>query len=163
MFPIRRAYNLTSTKLLHTRNAASLPLPTTWGFISMAPSKDKATKKWAPGDFMSAFQHPKGSCRKDKEWFFTRACNDRTNGNGFKERRFRIAVRKKFFTHRMMRHCPENLWMPHFWRYSRSGGMGLWDIWSSIWQLCLWQGCWNKMVFKAPSNPRHLVILWFYY
>jgi len=37
---------------------------------------------------------------------FVRACNDRTRGNGFKlkEGRFRLDIRKKFFTVNMMRH-----------------------------------------------------------
>jgi len=41
----------------------------------------------------------KGGYKKDGERLFTKACIDRTRGNGFKlkEGRFRLVVRKKFF------------------------------------------------------------------
>ena len=53
-----------------------------------------------------AFQYLKGADRKAGERLFIRACSDRTRGNGFKleEGRFRLDIRKKFFTVRMVRY-----------------------------------------------------------
>jgi len=52
------------------------------------------------GDLIVACQCLEGSYEKDGERLFTRACSDRTRSNGFKlrEGRFRLDVRKKFFT-----------------------------------------------------------------
>ena len=46
-----------------------------------------------------AFQYLKGPYRKDGDRLFSRACCDRTRGNGFKlkEGRFALDTRKKFF------------------------------------------------------------------
>jgi len=48
----------------------------------------------------------KGAYRKTGEGLFTRACSDRTRGNGFKlkEGTFGVDIRKAFFTTRMVRH-----------------------------------------------------------
>ncbi|KAK4828547.1 hypothetical protein QYF61_027516 [Mycteria americana] len=47
-----------------------------------------------------------GGYKKAGEGFFTRACSDRTRGNGFKlkEGRFRLDIRKEFFTMKVVSH-----------------------------------------------------------
>ena len=66
---------------------------------------------------IAAFQYLKGTYKQEGSQFLTRVDNDRTRGNGLKlkEGRFRLDVRGKFFTMRVVRcwnSCPERLWMP---------------------------------------------------
>ena len=58
------------------------------------------------GDLIADFQYQKGAYRKDGENIFSRACCDRARSNGFKlrEGRFRLDIRKKFFTVRVVKH-----------------------------------------------------------
>jgi len=58
------------------------------------------------GDLIAAFQYLKEAYRKDGENIFIRVCYDRTRSNGFKlrEGRFRLDIRKEFFTVRVVKH-----------------------------------------------------------
>ena len=53
-----------------------------------------------------AFRYLKGSSKKEGDKLFSRVCCDKTNGKGFKlkEGRFRLDIRKKSFTVRVVRH-----------------------------------------------------------
>jgi len=57
------------------------------------------------GDLRAAFQYFKGTSKKDGDRPFSRACTDRTRGDGFKlkEGRFRLDIRKKLFTVRVVK------------------------------------------------------------
>ena len=63
-------------------------------------------KRRLRGDLIAAFQYLKGAYRKDGEGLFIRECRDRMRGNDFKlkEGRFRLDIRKKCFTVRLVRH-----------------------------------------------------------
>ena len=53
-----------------------------------------------------AFQYVKGAYKQEGERLFMRVDSDRTRGNGFKLRqgRFRLDIRRKFFTQRLVTH-----------------------------------------------------------
>jgi len=57
-------------------------------------------------DLTAAFQYLKRGYKKAGEGLIARACSDRTRGNGFKlkEGRFRLDIKKKFFTMSVVRH-----------------------------------------------------------
>ena len=57
-------------------------------------------------DLIVAFQYLKGAYKQEGEQLFTRVDSDRTRGNGFKLRqgRFRLDMRRKFFTQKAVKH-----------------------------------------------------------
>ncbi|KFQ65772.1 hypothetical protein N334_04381, partial [Pelecanus crispus] len=63
-------------------------------------------KRRLRGDLIATFQYLKGAYRKDGENLFNKACCDRTRNNGFKlkKNRFRLDIRKKFFTVWVVKH-----------------------------------------------------------
>ncbi|KFQ49541.1 hypothetical protein N334_04445, partial [Pelecanus crispus] len=63
-------------------------------------------KRRLQGDLIAACQYLKGAYRKDGENLFSKACCDRTKNNEFKlkKNRFRLDIRKKFFTMRVVKH-----------------------------------------------------------
>ena len=63
-------------------------------------------KRRLRGDLIASFQDLKGAYKKDGDRVFSRACCDRTRGDGFKleEGRFRLAIRKTFFALRVVEH-----------------------------------------------------------
>jgi len=57
------------------------------------------------GEVTVAFQYLKGAHKKDGDRLFSRACSNRTRANGFKlkDSRFRLDIRKEFFTVRVVK------------------------------------------------------------
>jgi len=89
-------------------------------------------KRRLQGDFIAAFLYQKWAYKKAGEGLFTRACSDRTRGNGFKlkEGRFRLYTRKKFLTVKMVGHwtrLPREVMDAPFLEVSKArldGGLG---------------------------------------
>ena len=58
------------------------------------------------GELIAAFQYLEGAYKQEGEWQFMRVDSGRARGNGFKLRqeRFRLDIRRRFFTQRVVMH-----------------------------------------------------------
>jgi len=63
-------------------------------------------KKRLQEDVIVAFQFLNYAHKQDVDKDFSSACCDKTRGNGFKQKegRFRLDIRKKFFTAKVVKH-----------------------------------------------------------
>jgi len=93
----------------------------------------------------------------------TRAWRDGTQGDGFelKEGRFRLAVRRKFFTVRVVRpwHRLPVAAAPSLavLKAGLDGALSTLGWWKVSLPMA---GGWIQMIFEVPSNPDWSVVLW---
>ena len=101
---------------------------------------------------------------KEKKWLFTRVDSDRTRGNGFKLRqgRFRLDIRRRFLTQRVVTHWnrlpKEAVDAPSLEAFKARLDVALGSL---VWWLVTLHiaGGWNWMITVVLFNPGHSMFL----
>ena len=115
-------------------------------------------------DLIVAFQYLKGAYKQEGEWLFVKVDSNGTRENGFKLRqgRFRLDIRRNFFTQRVVRHWnrlpKEAVDAPSLQAFKARLDVALGSL--VCWLVTLYTaGGWNWMSSVLLCNPGHSVIL----
>ena len=108
-----------------------------------------------------AFRYLKGATGKMGRDPLSGTCSDRMRGNGFKlkESRFRLDIRKKFFTVSVDQVAQRSCGCPLPGSVQGPVGQGFEQPGLVEGVPARGRGDWNWMIFKVSSNPNHSVIL----
>jgi len=118
------------------------------------------------GDLIYAYKYLKGGCQEDGVRLFSVVPSDRTRGNGhkLKHRKFRLNMRKNFFTVRVTEHWNR---LPTEIMHSSSLDVFKTRLDTALCSLLqvtlLWQEGWTRRTHRGPFQPLTFcdsVILW---
>ena len=115
-------------------------------------------------DLRAALQYLKRDCKKERDRLFSSICCDSTRRNGYKlkEGGFRLDLRKKIFTIRVVKHwhrLPREVVDAPSLETAKVRLDRALSTWWSCGCPCSLQGSWTRWPFKIPSNSNNSMIL----